>query len=66
MLMEMMLQISDNTATDILLEYAGGADAVTAHLRSLGIDGLTVSRSCLDLISDWLGADELPTQVRAA
>jgi hypothetical protein len=64
MLMELMLQISDNSATDVLLQYAGGADAVTNHLRSLGIDGITVSRSCLELISDWLGADKLPTQVR--
>jgi beta-lactamase class A len=63
MLMELMLQISDNSATDILLDYAGGANAVTNHLRSLGIDGITVSRSCLELISDWLGAGELPTQV---
>lgn len=63
MLMELMLQISDNSATDILLQYAGGADAVTSHLRSIGIDGITVSRSCLELISDWLGASELPTQV---
>ena len=63
MLMELMLQISDNSATDILLEYAGGADAVTDHLRSIGINGITVSRSCLQLISDWVGANELPTQV---
>ena len=40
-----------------------GAEAVTANLRNLGIDGITVSRSCLDLISDWLGATKemLPT-----
>jgi beta-lactamase class A len=37
MLLELMLAISENSAADILLAYAGGAAAVTAHLRALGI-----------------------------
>src|SRR5438552_3252301 len=39
-LMELMLLISDNSATDILLRLAGGADAVTARMRGLGISGI--------------------------
>lgn len=61
-LMERMLQISDNTATDVLLEYAGGGGAVTAYMRELGLDGINVSRPCLELIADWVGVSELPQQ----
>lgn len=61
-LMERMLQISDNTATDVLLEYAGGGSAVTAYMRELGLDGINVSRPCLELIADWVGVSELPQQ----
>ena len=61
-LMERMLQISDNTATDVLLEYAGGGGAVTAYMRELGLGGINVSRPCLELIADWVGVSELPQQ----
>lgn len=57
-LMELMLLISDNSATDICLRLAGGADAVTARMKELGINGLTVSRPTIGLISDWLGLTE--------
>ena len=36
-----MMMISDNSATDILLEKVGAAN-VNARLRALGIEGLTV------------------------
>ena len=39
-LLEIMLLISDNTATDRLLETVGGGDAVTAHMRSIGVEGM--------------------------
>lgn len=57
-LMELMLLISDNSATDICLRLAGGPDAVTARMNQLGISGITVSRPTIGLISDWLGAAE--------
>jgi N-acyl-D-amino-acid deacylase len=59
-LLELMLLISDNTATDVLLERAGGGAAVTARMRALGIDGIDVSRPTVDLISEWSGLTSLP------
>ncbi|MBI1723787.1 MAG: class A beta-lactamase [Gemmatimonadetes bacterium] len=55
-LMELMLIISDNSATDVLLRVAGGPEAVTAKMRSLGLGAIRVDRSTLMLITDWLGA----------
>jgi beta-lactamase class A len=57
-LMELMLLISDNSATDICLRLAGGAEAVTARMKELSINGITVSRPTIGLISDWLGLTE--------
>lgn len=54
-LMELMLLISDNSATDICLRLAGGPGAVNACMRRLGINGLSVDRPTAYLISDWLG-----------
>jgi beta-lactamase class A len=62
-LMELMLLISDNSATDVLLRTAGGAEAVTARMRALGIEGIDVNRSTAQLIADWAGAS-LPPEDR--
>ena len=51
-----MLLISDNSATDMVLRLAGGAEAVTSKMRSIGIDGINVNRPTVGLISDWIGA----------
>ena len=61
-LMELMLLISDNSATDVMLRTAGGADAVTARMRTLGIEGINVNRSTAQLISDWVGVTSLPPE----
>jgi beta-lactamase class A len=61
-LMELMLLISDNSATDVMLRTAGGAEAVTARMRSLGIDGISVNRSTAQLIADWIGVTNLPPE----
>jgi beta-lactamase class A len=55
-LINMMMLISDNSATDLLLAKVG-ADKVNARLRSLGIEGMSVNRSCQGLILDYLGMD---------
>ncbi len=55
-LLELMLLISDNSATDINLRLAGGPQAVTAKMRELGISGIDVSRPTANLIADWAGA----------
>src|ERR1700730_9950823 len=59
-LLELMLLISDNSATDIVLRLAGGPEAVTAKMRELDITGINVNRPTTRLISEWLGADLPP------
>src|SRR5439155_12691200 len=44
-LLELMLMVSDNNATDILLRLAGSPRAVTDRLRQLGLDGIRVDRT---------------------
>ncbi len=61
-LLELMLLISDNSATDLLLDLAGGPAAVTARLRGLGIDGIDVNRPTLRLLLDWSGIREAPPE----
>lgn len=62
-LMELMLLISDNSATDALLRIAGGGDSVNARLRTLGISGIRVDRSTALLIADAVGfRDKLPPE----
>ena len=58
--LELMLLISDNSATDVLLRLSGGPAAVTDSVRRLGIEGLRVDRSTLRLIADWLGVTTIP------
>ena len=60
-LLELMLLISDNSATDVVLRLAGGPAAVTARMRALGIEGINVDRPTVRLIADWIGM-ELPPE----
>ncbi len=55
-LINLMMLISDNSATDMLLARVG-AEKVNARLRALGIDGMSVNRPCQKLIMDLLGMD---------
>jgi beta-lactamase class A len=59
-LLEIMLLVSDNTATDLLFRQAGGGASVTARMRKLGIEGLRVDRPTVELIADWKGLSPLP------
>ena len=59
-LMELMLLISDNSATDLCLRAAGGAERVTARMKELGVEGVLVARSTADLITNYIGAETLP------
>src|SRR5881396_11447 len=58
-LVELMLLISDNSATDIVLRTAGGPAEVTARMRALGggVEGIRVDRPTVRLIADWAGLD---------
>ncbi len=59
-LLELMLLISDNSATDLCLKAAGGGDRVTERMRELGVEGIRVARYTADLITDYVGAEGLP------
>jgi beta-lactamase class A len=54
-LLELMLLISDNSATDICLRLAGGPAAVNACMKRLGVEGLRVDRPTAWLIADCVG-----------
>jgi beta-lactamase class A len=54
-LLLLMITLSDNEATDLLLKRVGAAN-VTATLRQLGIQNMRVDRSTEELIGDWLSA----------
>lgn len=56
-LMELMLTQSDNTATDIVMELAGGPARVTEWVRAQGIENLRVDRDTGALLRDFF---ELP------
>ncbi|MDX1481786.1 MAG: class A beta-lactamase [Woeseiaceae bacterium] len=60
-LLEIMLLISDNTATDVLLNLVGGGAPVTERMQALGIDDLRVDRTTSRLIGDWLGLEDMPS-----
>lgn len=44
---------SDGTASDVLLDLAGGPEAVMAYLKSIGIEGLIVADSEKSISKDW-------------
>ncbi|MCG8467401.1 MAG: class A beta-lactamase [Gemmatimonadetes bacterium] len=56
-LMELMLLISDNSATDLTLTAAGGSTAVNERMVALGVSGLSVDRPTSVLISDFVGVE---------
>lgn len=60
--MELMLVVSDNTAADIVLREGGGPAAVTVRMRALGLSGIRVDRNIARLVSDWMGARNLPPE----
>ncbi len=52
----LMMLLSDNSAADILLEKVG-AENINKRLKQYGIEGITVNRSCQELIMDRIGLD---------
>jgi beta-lactamase class A len=54
-LLEAMLLVSDNSATDLLLGLAGGPQAVTERMRSLGLTDISIDRPTVQLIADSAG-----------
>jgi beta-lactamase class A len=54
-LLELMLLVGDNSAVDVLMRMAGGPQAVTARMRTLGINDLDVSRPVINVLADSVG-----------
>lgn len=61
-LLELMMVISDNSATDILLNLVGGVEPVRARLKALGIEGMSVDRTIVQLIADLEGVTLPPME----
>jgi beta-lactamase class A len=55
-LINLMMRVSDNSATDLLLNKLGAAN-VTARMAELGLDKIRVDRSTLEMILDQEGLD---------
>jgi beta-lactamase class A len=54
-LIEPMITESDNTATDLCIKLAGGPEAVTKMIRSIGITELRVDRYTSEILRDFYG-----------
>lgn len=50
----LMMRVSDNSAADKLMDIVG-IENVNRRLETLGIEGISVDRTCQRLILDWLG-----------
>ncbi|HEV8598984.1 MAG TPA: class A beta-lactamase [Gemmatimonadales bacterium] len=61
-LTELMLLISDNSATDLVLKAVGGGKVVNARLAAVEVQGVSVDRPTIDLIADALGIKALPPE----
>jgi len=49
----LMMMVSDNSATDIVLGRIGGLAPVQARMRALGLNGIRVDRTIQELVLDW-------------
>lgn len=54
-LLELMLTVSDNTATDTLEKLVGGPAVVTQWVQKQGVSGLRVDRDTAGMIRDFYG-----------
>jgi beta-lactamase class A len=64
-LIELMLTVSDNTATDMLIADLGGTRAVQAWLDSRRVTGIRIDRDIARLVLDNLGLPILPGKTAA-
>lgn len=71
-LLRYMIVESDGTASDVLLRAAGGADAVNAYLKDLGVTGVVVATTEKEMTTgeevqyrNWATPDAMVTLLRA-
>ena len=60
-LLELMMILSDNTATDLIVEKVG-KENVNAMLRDFGFKKTQVVADCRDILFDLIGLDNLPDE----
>lgn len=63
-LMTLMVQVSDNTATNVLIDRAGGFDAINAYIKTLGYQTMWFGRKMIHtatppLGENWINANEV-------
>lgn len=59
-LVRLMIVKSDNTSADAILRLAGGPAAVSARMRALGVAGVRVDRSMMEMMLDEMGVTDRP------
>ncbi len=64
-LMELMLTVSDNTASDMLIADLGGTRAVKRWLAANRVQGIRIDRTIARLVLDNLGLPMLPGKTAA-
>ncbi|WP_312115603.1 serine hydrolase [Brevibacillus reuszeri] len=60
----LMTIVSDNYATDLVLELIGGIEQVTAHMHELGLKNVHMRHTCWQLLNHCVGMNE-PTPSEA-
>lgn len=65
-LLHMMLTVSDNNATDILIRLGGGTQAVDARMRALGVRGIRVDRYIWEMLANFYGDLDASAQASLA
>lgn len=60
-LLSLMMIVSDNTATDLVVEKVG-RDNVNKTLRGLGLEKTMVVADCRDILFDLIGLNDLPDE----
>ncbi|MFT3761197.1 MAG: class A beta-lactamase [Pseudoxanthomonas sp.] len=65
-LLHMMLTVSDNNATDILIRLGGGAQAVDARMHALGVRGIRVDRYIWEMLANFYGDQDASAQAPLA
>lgn len=58
-LLQLMIEVSDNAASDMILKVIGGPDYVNKWLKDNGFNNISVDRSTLKMIADYSGIDNL-------
>ncbi len=64
-LIESMLTRSDNTATNVLTELAGGPAAVTAWVKGLGVEGMRIDGDTNGIVGRFFGVSSANGTVEA-